>query len=138
MVLKWFWFCILSSGRQQRACRATRLQHDQVPNVALLPCYIKSNLIRSILVRHGSSTTFETGPKRVDSRSFWLLYRRPYEQPPSFLRDSKASKTRARVKITPRLSPFSRGVIFTRASIRLLSVSLRENGDYSQSTLSLR
>ena len=35
------------------ACRAKRQQHDSLGfNVALLPCY---------LVRHGSSTTFETG-----------------------------------------------------------------------------
>ena len=51
-----------------------------------------------------------------------------------FLRDNKASETRARVKITPRekrrhrVSPFSCGVIFTRARVSLALLSLRKNG----------
>ena len=65
--------------------------------------------------------------------------------------DSRASETRARVKITPREKGetrlgrkkksffslpaesrlFSRGVIFTRARVSLALLSLRENGDYS-------
>ena len=68
-----------------------------------------------------------------------------------FLRDSRASETRARVKITPRekgetrwgtlnltifLSPcrltsFSRGVIFTSARVSLALLYLRKNEDYS-------
>ena len=32
------------------------------------------------------------------------------------------------------VSPFSRGVIFTRARVSLAPLSLRKNGDYSQST----
>ena len=77
-----------------------------------------------------------------------------YEWSPYFLRDSRASETRARVKspharkvrhsrkiekwgIFPshrRVSPFSREVIFTPARISLALLSLRENGDYSKST----
>ena len=55
--------------------------------------------------------------------------------PPFFLRDSRASETRARVKITHarkgdarRVSPFSRGVIFTRARVLLALLSLRTSG----------
>ena len=54
--------------------------------------------------------------------------------PPFFLRDSRASETRARVKITPREKRrhacrlFSRGVIFTRARVSLALLSLRKNG----------
>ena len=65
--------------------------------------------------------------------------------PPFVLRVSRESETRARVKITPRekrwhvagreknenphrVSPFSRGVIFTRARVSLALLSLRENG----------
>ena len=74
--------------------------------------------------------------------------------PHFFLRDSRASETRARVKITPRKKRrhaagreknegpsffsllaacrlFSRGVIFTRARVSLALLSLRKNGDYS-------
>ena len=71
---------------------------------------------------------------------------------PISLRDSRASETQARVRITPRekgetrrcerkdkaqalsprgVSPFSRGVIFTRARVSLALLSLRKNGDYS-------
>ena len=75
---------------------------------------------------------------------------------PFFLRDSRASETRARVNITPRekgktrwgerkmraliflshrrVSPFSRGVIFTRTRVSLALLSLRKNGDYSHSS----
>ena len=52
--------------------------------------------------------------------------------------DSRGSETRARVKITPRekrrhaaphrVSPFSRGVIFTHARVSLPLLSLRTNG----------
>ena len=47
-----------------------------------------------------------------------------------FLRDSRASETRARVKITPRAACrlFSCGVIFTRARVSLALLSLRKNG----------
>ena len=39
-----------------------------------------------------------------------------------------------RVKITPRrVSPFSRGVVVTRARVSLALLSLRKNGDYSYS-----
>ena len=61
--------------------------------------------------------------------------------PPFFLRDSRASETRARVKITPREKRrhaagteknacrlFSRGAIFTRARVSLALLSLRKNG----------
>ena len=74
-----------------------------------------------------------------------------YEQFLFFLRDSRASETRACVKIIPRkkeetrwgerkmknlfsnrrVSPFPRGVIFTRARVSLTLLSLRKNGDYS-------
>ena len=60
-----------------------------------------------------------------------------YEKSPFFLRDSRASETRASVKITPRekrrhaAGLFSRGVIFTRARVSLAVLSLRKNGDYS-------
>ena len=38
--------------------------------------------------------------------------------------------------LSPRhVSPFSRGVIFTRALVSLAQLSLRKNGDYSQSVL---
>ena len=54
---------------------------------------------------------------------------------PFFLRDSRASETRARVKITPREKSrhaacrlFSIGVIFTRARVSLALLSLRKNG----------
>ena len=66
-----------------------------------------------------------------------------------FLRDSRASETRARVKNHParerrdsaavrvlspyRVSPFSREVIFTRAHVSLTPLFLRENGDHLQS-----
>ena len=43
-----------------------------------------------------------------------------YEQSPFFLRDSRASKTRARVKITPREKGeewFSRALAFPRSTI---------------------
>ena len=47
-----------------------------------------------------------------------------------FLRDSRASETRARVKITLRAACrlFSCGVIFTRARVSLALLSLRKNG----------
>ena len=52
-----------------------------------------------------------------------------------FLRDSRASETRAREKITSREKKrlvacrlFSRGVIFTRARVSLALLSLRKNG----------
>ena len=52
-----------------------------------------------------------------------------------FLRDSRASETRAREKITSREKKrlvacrlFSRGVIFTRARLSLALLSLRKNG----------
>ena len=45
--------------------------------------------------------------------------------PPFVLRDSRASETRARVKI---VSPFSPGVIFTRVRVSLAQLSLRKNG----------
>ena len=59
--------------------------------------------------------------------------------PHVFLRDSRASKTRARVKIKPREKRrhaagrekcrlFSRGLIFTRARVLLALLSLRKNG----------
>ena len=51
-----------------------------------------------------------------------------YEKSPFFLRDSTATETRARVKIN---SPFSRGLIFTRARVSLVLHSLRKIGDYS-------
>ena len=56
-----------------------------------------------------------------------------YQSSPFFLRDSKASGTPMRVKITPRrrVLPFSRGMIFTRALVSLALLSLRKNGDYS-------
>ena len=46
------------------------------------------------------------------------------------LRDSRASETRARVKITPleKRRLFSRGVIFTGARVSLALLSLRKNG----------
>ena len=54
---------------------------------------------------------------------------------PFFLRDSRASETRARVKINPREKRrhaacrlFSRGVIFTRARVSFALLSLRKNG----------
>ena len=54
---------------------------------------------------------------------------------PFFLRDSRASETRARVKITPREKRrhaacrlFSRGVIFTPTRVSLALLSLRKNG----------
>ena len=43
-------------------------------------------------------------------------------------RDSNASETRARVKITHARKG---GVIFTRARVSLALLSLRKNGDYS-------
>ena len=46
--------------------------------------------------------------------------------PPFVLRDSRASETRARVKI---VSPFSRVVIFTRSRVSLALLSLRKNGE---------
>ena len=55
--------------------------------------------------------------------------------PPFFLRDSRASETRAGVKIIPREKMrhaacrlFSRGVIFTRARVSLALLSPRKNG----------
>ena len=54
--------------------------------------------------------------------------------PPFFLRDSTASETRKRVKITPREKrrhaagrEISRGVIFTLARVSLTLVSMRNN-----------
>ena len=64
----------------------------------------------------------------VHNRNFKIL---DYEQSPFSLKDSRASETRASVKI--RVSPFSRGVIFTCSRVSLARLSLRENGDYSQS-----
>ena len=61
---------------------------------------------------------------------------------PFFLRESRASETRARVKITPREKRlhaacrlFSRGVIFTPARFLLALLSLRKMGDYSKSNV---
>ena len=61
-----------------------------------------------------------------------------YEQSPFFLRDSRASERRARLKITPREKRlpaacrlFSRGAIFTRARVSLALLSQRKNGDFS-------
>ena len=71
-----------------------------------------------------------------------------YKWSPFSLRNSGVSETRARVKITSRekgetrwgertltaalaISPFSRGVIFTRARVSLALLSLRKNWDYS-------
>ena len=63
-----------------------------------------------------------------------------YEQSPFFLRDSRASETRERVKITHTRKGdtrrgerkmcrlFSRGVIFTPARVSLTLLSLRKNG----------
>ena len=54
--------------------------------------------------------------------------------PPFFLRDSRASETRVRVKIIPREKRrhecrlFSRGMIFTRTRVSLVLLSRRENG----------
>ena len=66
--------------------------------------------------------------------------------PSYFRRDSRASETRARVKITPRekrqhaakffFSP--RGVIFTRARVSLALLSLRKNGGLLARSLSRR
>ena len=60
---------------------------------------------------------------------------RATSSPPFFLRDSRASETRGRVKITPREKRrhaacrlFSRGVIFTRARVSLALLSPRKNG----------
>ena len=65
-----------------------------------------------------------------DEKSHFKL---DFEGSPFFLRDSRASETRVRVKITPRVSPFLREVIFTRAHVSLAQLSLRKNGDYSYS-----
>ena len=57
-----------------------------------------------------------------------------YEYSPFFLRDSRASETRVRTKITPHKKGEkwrSREVIFTRAHVSLALLSLRKNGDYS-------
>ena len=54
------------------------------------------------------------------------------EQSPFFLRDSRASETRARMLSTPREKDGTRK-FFTRARVSLALVSLRKNGDYSQS-----
>ena len=49
--------------------------------------------------------------------------------PHFFLRDSRASEMRARVKITPRrVSPFLAWGDFTRARVSLALLSLRKNG----------
>ena len=62
-------------------------------------------------------------------------YSRQVDSPPFFLRDGRASETRAGVKITPREKRrhaagrfFSPGVIFTRARVSLALLSLRKNG----------
>ena len=53
--------------------------------------------------------------------------------------DSRASETRARLKITPpHVSPFSRGIIFTRARVSLCPLSLRKNGVLIQRFLGKR
>ena len=56
-----------------------------------------------------------------------------YELSPFFLRDSRASETRASVKTTPseKGSPFSLGVIFMRAHASLALLSRGKNGDNS-------
>ena len=71
-------------------------------------------------------------------KSWWVRLR---VVPHFSSRDSRASETRARVKITPRekrlpaaCSLFSRGVIFTRAYVSLALLSLRKNGGYSLSS----
>ena len=48
--------------------------------------------------------------------------------PPFFLRDIRASETRARVKITPREKRRHAVVIFMRARVSLALLSLRKNG----------
>ena len=47
--------------------------------------------------------------------------------PPFFLSDSRASETRARVKITPREKRRHAGVIFMRARVSLALLSLRKH-----------
>ena len=61
---------------------------------------------------------------------------------PFLFRESRASETRARVKITPREKRlhaacrlFLRGVIFTPARFSLALLSLRKMGDYSKSNV---
>ena len=89
-------------------------------------------LIRWVLIYPGESALsnqfdnrLRVVPHSVPHRSicFW------------FLRDSRASETRAREKITSREKRrhaachlFSRGVIFTRARVSLTLLSLRKNG----------
>ena len=67
----------------------------------------------------------DTPPLNTDNSAFDLTT----NSPPFFLRDSRASETRAREKITPphRVSPFLQGVIFTRARVSLSLLSLRTN-----------
>ena len=53
--------------------------------------------------------------------------------PHFFLRDSRASETRARVKITQREKGDTRGVILTRVRVSFALLSLRKNGVTSRS-----
>ena len=71
-----------------------------------------------------------------------LMFCRLRVSAPFFLRESRASETRARGKITPREKRlheacrlFSRGVIFTSAHFSLALLSLRKMGDYSKSNV---
>ena len=59
----------------------------------------------------------------IEGPSFWQTT----GSPPFFLRDSRASETLARVKITPR-EKTALGVVFTRARVSVALLPLRKNG----------
>ena len=77
---------------------------------------------KQLTFRHPTSS-FLSQPRSTVPRSgeWWTT-----SSPPFFLRDSRTNETRARVKITPRVSPFSRGVIFTCSRVSLVLLSLRK------------
>ena len=92
--------------------------------VAGLTAFYAGNYARITSRRSGRNDLLKTNLTGVPS---------DYEQSPFFLRDSRPSERRARVKITPREKGETRrrGVIFTRARLSLGLLSLRKNGDCS-------
>ena len=71
-------------------------------------------------------------PQPRNARCSWGERKmKDYRQSPSFWPNALLSQ---RITLSPyRVSPFSRGVIFTSSRISLTLLSLRENGDYSNS-----
>ena len=103
-------------------------------------CLNQEPKLNAVVIRYIlSEGVMGQSKRKIASRE---LYSVPFSEStssPSFsLRDSRSNNTQARVKITPcvkgepflstcRVSPFSRGVIFTRARVSLDLPSLREN-----------